>query len=244
MQRSDAGMKNGTLSRAAGVIFLFVIAGCCAVVYRQDVVAAAINALPVVDLGQPHPWLIDWRLTALKFKPERCQRVLIAPHISALSIVDNPLQNGCGWQNSFRMQQAGGVRASFDKITCEAAAALALWLEHDVQAAAREILNARVVAVQSLGAYSCRNIIGSLSHKDWRSQHATANAIDIAGFTLADGRTISVRSQWRGDTSEARFLKSVHARACRYFHVVLGPDYNQAHRDHFHLDRGPLQRCR
>ena len=113
-----------------------------------------------------------------------------------------------------------------------------------VQAAAREILNTRVVAVQSLGAYSCRNIIGSHLHKDWRSELATANAIDIAGFTLADGRTISVRSQWQGDTSEARFLKSVHAHACRYFHVDLGPDYNQAYRDHFHLDRGPLLRCR
>ena len=48
------------------------------------------------------------------------------------------------------------------------------------------------------------------------------------------------RSHWRGDGAEARFLKAVHGRACRYFRVVLGPDYNEAHRDHFHLDRGTL----
>jgi hypothetical protein len=26
--------------------------------------------------------------------------------------------------------------------------------------------------------------------------------------------------------------------------VVLGPEYNAAHHDHFHLDRGPLMRCK
>ena len=142
------------------------------------------------------------------------------------------------------MSTAGGVRASFDKITCEAAAALALWLEHDVQQLAQEMFGQRVVAVQSFGTYSCRNIIGNPLWKGCRSEHATANAVDIGGFMLADGRRISVRAHWRGDGAEARFLRAAHGRACRYFRVVLGPDYNAAHRDHFHLDRGLLQRCK
>jgi hypothetical protein len=89
-----------------------------------------------------------------------------------------------------------------------------------------------------------RNIIGNALWKQWRSQHATANAVDIGAFTLADGRRIAVARHWQGDGPEARFLKAAHGRACRYFRVVLGPEYNAAHRDHFHLDRGPFSRCK
>ena len=121
------------------------------------------------------------------------------------------------------MSAAGGVRAGFDKITCEAAAALALWLEHDLQQVAQEILGQRVTAVQSFGTYSCRNIIGNALWKSWRSEHATANAVDIGGFTLADGRQISVRGHWRGDGPEARFLRAAHAPCLPLFPGGAGP---------------------
>ena len=62
--------------------------------------------------------------------------------------------------------------------------------------------------------------------------------------TLADGRTVGVRSHWQSEGPEGRFLREAHARACPYFRAALGPDYNAAHRDHFHLDRGPFSRCR
>ena len=117
----------------------------------------------------------------------------MAPHIDAQPIADSPIRNGCGWINAVRMSTAGGVRAGFDKLTCEAAAALALWLEHDLQRVAQEHFGQRVTAVQSFGTYSCRDIIGNALWKGWRSQHATANAVDIGGFTLADGRRISVK---------------------------------------------------
>jgi hypothetical protein len=113
-----------------------------------------------------------------------------------------------------------------------------------VQPLAHEHLGQRVTSVQSLGSFSCRNIVGNAMLRKVRSQHATANAADIAGFHLASGRFVSVRSHWKGEGAEQRFLRAVHARACRYFRAVLGPDYNAAHRDHFHLDRGPWSRCR
>ncbi|MEZ5774341.1 MAG: extensin family protein [Hyphomicrobiaceae bacterium] len=40
-------------------------------------------------------------------------------------------------------------------------------------------------------------------------------------------------------TPEARFLIAVHAGACKRFGTVLGPEANEAHRDHFHLDLQP-----
>jgi hypothetical protein len=77
-----------------------------------------------------------------------------------------------------------------------------------------------------------------------RSQHATANAIDISGFTLDGGRQISILRDWTSKGPEAAFLKEVHHRACRYFRVALGPEYNAAHKNHFHFDRGAFSRCK
>jgi hypothetical protein len=229
--------------RRLRTVLLLLGLGCLALVFRQAVVIAALKLLPPVDLAQSDLWLVDWRLAALRYSPDMCSRVLRSPHIVAQPIADATMHNGCGWANSVRLAQAGGVRASFDKITCESAAALALWLKHDVQPLAHDMLGQRVTGVQTLGAYSCRNVVGNPLGRFLRSEHATANAVDIRGFVLTNGRAISVRSQWHGDGNEARFLKAVHGRACRYFHVVLGPDYNAAHRNHFHLDRGPHWHC-
>ncbi len=162
--------------------------------FRFGLVPWAINPLPAIDLSQPNLWFVDWRLAAIKNNPDLCRRVLVAPHIEAQPIADSPMRDGCGWVNGVRMSTAGGVRAGFDKLTCEAAVALALWLKHDLQDLAQEHFAQRVVAVQSFGTFSCRNIVGNPLWKAWRSEHATANAVDIGGFTLADGRRISVKA--------------------------------------------------
>ena len=87
----------------------------------------------------------------MKHNPDLCRRVLVPPHIDAHPIADSPMHEGCGWTNAIRMSQAGGVRAGFDKLTCEAAAALTLWLEHDLQQVSQEILGQRVTAVRATG---------------------------------------------------------------------------------------------
>ena len=244
MQKPAPVRARKRIGRVLWIIFALLVAGGLAAAFRQGVVPAALNPLPALDLGQANPWLVDWRLASMRYNPELCRRVLVAPHIEAQPIADSPMRDGCGWVNAVRMSRGGGVHASFDKITCQSAAALALWLEHDVQPLAQEMLGQRVTALQSFGTYTCRNIRGNALLKGWRSEHAAANAVDIGSFSLADGRRISVAGHWRGNGPEARFLQAVHARACRYFHVVLGPEHNEAHRDHFHLDRGPFMRCR
>jgi hypothetical protein len=40
-------------------------------------------------------------------------------------------------------------------------------------------------------------------------------------------------------TSKARFLRRMQASACKMFGTVLGPEANEAHRDHLHLDLAP-----
>ena len=68
------------------------------------------------------------------------------------------------------------------------------------------------------------------------SEHAFGNAIDIAAFTLADGRRITVQEGWHGTPEEQGFLHDVHLAACDSFTTVLAPGYNAAHYNHIHVD--------
>ncbi len=203
-----------------------------------------LNPLAPLDLSIARPWFLDWRLAALKHSRAQCDATLTSPQIDAAAIPDQPYKDGCGWTTAVRVSTAGGVRVHAEALTCEVAAALAMWLEHDVQAAALEHLGTRVTGLLTLGTYACRNIVGSKLWKDFRSQHATANAIDVSGFILADGRRLSLRKDWKGNGAEARFLRDVHRSACRSFRVALSPDFNAAHHDHFHLDRGYFRSCK
>ncbi|MEM8698097.1 MAG: extensin family protein, partial [Pseudomonadota bacterium] len=76
------------------------------------------------------------------------------------------------------------------------------------------------------------------------SQHATANAFDISGFLLTDGRMVTLRRDWQGSGPKAAFLRAARDGLCRWFRLVLSPDYNALHADHFHVDQGPFPSCR
>ena len=68
------------------------------------------------------------------------------------------------------------------------------------------------------------------------SEHAFGNALDIAAFTLADGRRITVKDGWKGMPEEQGFLRDVQAAACQQFNTVLAPGSNVYHYDHIHVD--------
>jgi len=85
----------------------------------------------------------------------------------------------------------------------------------------------------------------AITHLGQWSEHAFANAWDITGFELEDGRMISVLKDWNGnDKTRQKFLRGARDKACKIFRVTLSPDYNAAHRDHFHVDMGPSSACR
>jgi len=108
------------------------------------------------------------------------------------------------------------------------------WVERVVMPAARRHLRGELGAVKIAGSYSCRpmnNVDGALL-----SEHGHANAIDVAGFVLADGRSVEVKSGWWGVFAQRNFLREVHHGSCALFSTVLGPNYDANHRDHFHLD--------
>ncbi len=125
--------------------------------------------------------------------------------------------------------------ANLGPVTCPLAASLQGWARFGVDRAAQQMLGSPLVRIETFGSYNCRNVAGT----DHRSGHATANAVDVAGFVLADGHHITVKNNWsEGSAAERDFLRVIRTSACKRFAVVLTPDYNPAHRDHFHLEVG------
>ncbi|WP_374274719.1 extensin family protein [Brevundimonas sp.] len=131
---------------------------------------------------------------------------------------------------------------------CPLAIRYVIWDRQVLQPLARSRYGSPPAAVDNMGTYSCRRIYGSQSDGDRPSEHARANALDVAGVTLADGRQVSVLADWDGDGPAGRdgqaFIRAARDGACRLFGVVLSPDYNEAHRDHLHLDGAPYSLCR
>lgn len=118
-------------------------------------------------------------------------------------------------------------------VKCNVANAFGSWARYGVDRAARQILGSRLVRIETLGSYACRNVAGTTK----RSAHSRAEAIDVSGFVLADGRKISLIEDWDGGTAaEREFLRVVKSSACKRFGTVLSPEYDRAHADHFHLE--------
>src|SRR4029079_13343107 len=119
-------------------------------------------------------------------------------------------------------------------LACPIVSVLDRWLSDQVRPAAMRWCVARVVEIKQISAYSCRGMNGN-SHAHI-SEHAFGNALDIAAFTLADGRRISVKDGWRGLPEEQGFLRDVQGAACQQFSTVLAPGSNVYHYDHIHVD--------
>ena len=119
-------------------------------------------------------------------------------------------------------------------LACPIVSVLDRWLADSVQPAAMRWFGARVVEIKQISAYSCRGMNGS--SRAHISEHAFGNALDIAAFTLADGRRISVEQGWKGMPEEQGFLRDVQAGACERFNTVLAPGSNVYHYNHIHVD--------
>ena len=125
-------------------------------------------------------------------------------------------------------------------MSCQLGDVLMRFESEVVEPNAIKILGKPVVSERNLGAYSCRV---EASSRHVLSQHALGRAIDLAGWTLADGSKIDVEKDWTDGGPRGRFLHAVAQGACRYFSVVLTPATNKLHHDHFHLDIGPDRLC-
>jgi hypothetical protein len=191
-----------------------------------------------LDLEQPIGAFTGRKLAALGGEGETCRTLLRRAGVRFVALPRRDAGQ-CGYDDAVRFRSGGaltiGYRPADLGTSCPVAAALALWEWHVVQPSALRHFGVEVATVEHFGSYSCRRIYGR-SEGAW-SEHASANAVDIAAFRLADGRRISVAGDWKGSGTRALFLREVREGACRLFATTLSPDYNEAHRDHFHLDQ-------
>jgi hypothetical protein len=158
---------------------------------------------------------------------------------------DRDYGNGCSVAGAVQLLDIGVPVTGITAMRCGEARAFAGWVRNAVAPAAYQQLGSELARVQGMGTYACRNVRGSAGNANRRSGHAAANAADVGGFVLKDGRRVTVLADWNGSDPRAReFLRTIHRSACRRFGTVLSPDYNAAHRDHLHLEDDGASFCR
>lgn len=190
------------------------------------------NPWAPLDLNDPPGWATRGKLATLRDDPAECRAVLERSGV-AFEALPPAGEGPCRREDRTRLTEAS--LASAPSTTCAVAAGFELWLRQGVQPAAEDLFGVRVARIEHFGAHACRRLYGRDTGR-W-SEHATGNALDVAAFVLADGRRVTVLSDWRGEGEEAAFLHRARDEACRVFGTVLSPDYNAAHADHLHLDQ-------
>jgi len=200
-----------------------------------------IGSPPQVDLMPPA--LRTAKLASFQSDVGACRAAMADAGFATESLPPLNEASDCGYREAVELTQSVHAYSAPVASTCALAAALTLW-ERDVVAPAAERHLGQAVARIDLAApaYQCRRIAGRTDRR--LSEHAHANALDIGGFTLADGSVVTVERGWNGTSRQRAFLRAVRDGACEYFQGVLSPDYNRAHRDHLHLDLGRDDMCR
>lgn len=119
---------------------------------------------------------------------------------------------------------------------CSLATALPGWIA-DVDAYLKARDDTQIEMVNVGTAYACRNVNNASDGN--LSFHAFGNALDVMGFTLEDGRNITVETAWPGTEEQgSRLVRFAHDAACTRFTTVLGPEANALHYNHLHVDLG------
>ncbi len=172
--------------------------------------------------------------TAMPRSEAMCRKALRRMGVKFVDVAPLGKGKGCGISYPVKVLEiAKGVRMQpAATLNCPAAARISKWVEDEVKPAARWRLWTRPTAVLNASSYRCSRIAGSRTI----SEHASGNALDVRGFKFADGSTFDVEKKGFFSFRQKGFQKSVRQSGCRYFGTVLGPGYNRAHADHFHLD--------
>lgn len=191
-----------------------------------------------LDLGETPGLFTRTKLTALTRDFPRCRALLDRAGVRYVTLPKLEAGAHCGYADGVRLTAGGARTTRFAPgdlgLACPVAASMAMLEWTSIQPAAERHFKSRVRTIEHFGSYNCRRMYGR-DAGDW-SQHATADAIDLSGFVLDDGTRISVVRDWTGGGPKAAFLRDVRDGACALFATTLSPDYNAAHRDHFHLD--------
>jgi hypothetical protein len=175
----------------------------------------------------------------------QCLGDLAREGVAFRALPDKSFGPGCGVYGAVQLTDIGVPVTGITAMRCGNARAFAAWVRNAVAPAAYQQLGSELARVEGMGTYACRNVVGSAANAGKRSGHAIANATDVGGFALKDGRRVTILGDWRSDDPAVReFLRTIHDSACRRFGTVLSPDYNAAHANHLHLEDDRARFCR
>jgi hypothetical protein len=227
--------------RGAIRIFLFFTFFAVVLIEGAALLKRSAQDLPwtALDLTAPPGRFTAAKIAELGSDAPRCRALIAVAGNDSRPAPPRRGEGGCGYEDGTLLDldiaaSPGGLVTS-----CPVAAALGVW-ERQVQAEARRLLATGIRRFVHAGSYSCRRLYNRADGP--LSEHATADAVDILGFELEDGRRLSLLRDWKGAPADAAFLRAARDAACPVFSTVLSPDYNEAHRDHLHFDtadRGP-----
>jgi hypothetical protein len=167
--------------------------------------------------------------------PSACRLALTEAVAIAPSIPDIKGAGGCGGEDLVRLEAVvlpDKRRVPLKPaavLRCAMATAIADWIRSDMAPLA-EGLGSTISGLDNFNSFECRGrnrVVGARL-----SEHGRANALDIRGIKLANGRSISFTD--RAVPRETR--ESVLHSMCARFPTVLGPGSDWYHEDHIHLD--------
>ena len=202
------------------------------------------NPTVPLNVKAPVTGLTQWKLTRALANDDACIAALgIGADIQLKPdfVGDDPR---CGIAPQVSLSGAGGASIKPVNTRCQTALRLAMWAEHGLQPVAQDLFGQDLKRIEHFSSYSCRAMRTTSGGTGRMSTHATADAIDISGFMLADGTTLSLLRDWKGTDDKARFLRRANETACQWFRMTLGPEYNSLHADHFHLQNTGFGLCR
>ena len=245
---ADDPIKPTKRARILGVLFRLcmaaVIWGAVLIAIKADrVIPPQWNPLAALDVTQPVTLFTNWRLERALASPETCIAALnTAGRFDVMDDFEPSAQ--CHIRPRVNLAGVGQARIGAVETTCAIALRTAMWEQHSLQPAAAELLDTTVTGIDHIGSYNCRKIRSTSGSSNRWSTHATAEAIDIAGFRFADGRRSKLIDDWDAGDANAAFLRAARNGACDWFRLTLSPDYNRLHADHFHLQSRGWGSCR
>ncbi|QOR40310.1 extensin family protein [Billgrantia diversa] len=198
--------------------------------------------LSVDDLLTP---VTQWKLHLLADDREACLTALGTAPEGTLRMTPLNVHEpspGCPLSNVVRLHDSDVAFNTSFVASCPLALAWVMYELQRLQPAAEAHFGSRVARVEHYGSFACRNVYGRESGR--RSEHATAEALDVAAFRLEDGRRITLLEHWSDEGARGAFLREARDGACDLFGNVLGPAYNRAHADHFHFGMRGFRLCR
>ena len=230
---------------ALATIVLLSGAGYLLLTHPQTPLPRAWNPVEPLRVVDPVTPFTGWKLSRALADDGQCFSTLTEAGAVFQRMDDLEVSAQCHIRPRISLSQLGIARLAPVETRCQTALRLAMWERHGlVPALEAEGNGRRLTEIAHISSYNCRPIRTSAGTGRRMSTHATADAIDIAGFSFSDGTRLRLLDDWNGSDRDADFLRAARDSACDWFGSVLGPDYNRLHANHFHFQNRGWGTCR